>query len=471
MRYTLLIGIILLSNLISAQNQSDKHVIFGSPYASQITKVCSDKDGNVYVSGEFSKSLLMGSNRFKDTWGGFIAKLNSENKLLWLNRADFQVKGLKCENNTLYLIAQFSKHGVLCEEELENGSNTFNSVVAAINTETGCPVWKNYLKSEQDVFSTDITFDNNGNIYFIGAYTGLLKVGDYQLESTHSKSNYIGKIDNSGQIKWIKRISGGEDIITGVTSSAIAYIPTSDKILVAGSFSGKAWFGNTVISSKKIESEHGYTYYQNEVFAARFNTNGDFVDIKTLITEANLNDVLVVDSIFYLCGYFRGTIFKDFEPGISFFGKNLQLKSGVGAAGNLLETMYVAAFYNDSALWAFAPSGINNSRMLSLSIDNENNIYAGGFFYDQIDLPDGTRINASGKELSSNIFVSKFNKKGEILEYHSADVKNTIKLFDLSFGNELVIGGQVTGKASISNTGVESRGKHQNGYIYRFLVD
>ena len=45
---------------------------------------------------------------------------------------------------------------------------------------------------------------------------------------------------------------------------ALAYIPAIDKILVAGSFSGKAWFGNTVISSKRFESDYGYTYYQKQ---------------------------------------------------------------------------------------------------------------------------------------------------------------------------------------------------------------
>jgi hypothetical protein len=470
MKCFLIIGSVLLSLLVSAQNQSDQHLIFGSPYSSQVTQVCADNQGNVYVAGEFSKSLLMGTYRLKDTWGGFVAKLDANNSLVWLQRADVQTKGLEIKNDKLYIIAQFSKHGVFGEEELENGSNTFNALVAEVDIETGLPKWKNYLKSEQDVFAADICVDESGNTYFTGGFQGLLKVGDHQLEAKHFKNNYLGKINSKGKIEWIKRISGGEDIITGISVSAITNNIETNELIITGELTGKAWFDDELISSKRIELEYGF-YYQNEVYIASIDNTGKWKNVYSVVSEATSNDIICVKGNVYICGYFQGTIHQDYEPGISVFGNNIELTSGIGKAGNLLETMYVAAFKNDSALWAFAPKGINSSRMISLSYDNDNNIYAGGFFYDQIDLPDGTRYTATNKEFSSNMLMLQFSKNGELLNYEGADVKNSLKLIDLSYGKELVIGGQVTGKSTIKNVNIDSRGKHHNGFIFRFFTN
>lgn len=470
MKYFLIIGFVLLSTLVSAQNQSNNHLIFGSPYSSQITQVCADNQGNVYVAGEFSKSLLMGSYRLKDTWGGFVAKLDANNRLVWLQRADVQSKGLEVNNDRLYIIAQFSKHGVFGEEELENGSNTFNTLIAELDTETGLPKWKNYLKSEQDVFAADISIDDSGNTYFTGGFQGVLHAGDFRIEAKHFKNNYLGKINNRGRIVWVKSVSGGEDIITGISVSAITINKETNEIILTGEITGKAWFDDEVISSKMIELDYG-NYYQNEVFIATIDSIGNWLNISSVISEATSNDIIYVNGNIYICGYFQGTIHKDYEPGISVFGDNIELTSGIGKAGNLLETMYVAAFNRDSVLWAFAPKGINNSRMISLSYDNKNNIYAGGFFYDQIDLPDGTRFTATNKEFSANMLMLKFSNNGELLKYESADVKNSLKLIDLSYGNELVFGGQVTGKSTIKNVNVDSRGKHHNGFIFRIFTN
>jgi hypothetical protein len=131
--------------------------------------------------------------------------------------------------------------------------------------------------------------------------------------------------------------------------------------------------------------------------------------------------------------------------------------------------MFVSAFVRDSALWAFAPSGINHSRLLSLSVDNDENIYAGGFFYDQLDLPDGTQFKSTQETLSSNILMLHFTESGELLDAESADIDNSMKLSDISFGNTIVFGGQVTGIAKLNELSIESRGKHHNGFIFRFL--
>lgn len=471
MKYIIALGFIIVSGILSAQSHSSHHLIFGSPYSSQVSHVSADAEGNVYVAGEFSKSLLMGSFRFKDTWGGFIAKIDANNKVIWMHQTNVQVRSLEINNNNVYVLAQFSRPSDFCGEKLKNTSNSFNSVVAALNTNTGVLEWSNILKSESDIFASDMCFDNSSGIYITGSYQGVLYAGDLQLTPTHSKNNFFAKLNDSGSIEWINTISGGNSLITGVSTSAMAFDSDSENITITGEISGQAVFGENDLLSEKMKDDYGYEYSQKEVYVATYNLQGKSLDVYTLITEASVSDMLILDGTMYMCGYFIGASQKPGGPGISEFGKNVMLQSGVGEAGNLLETMFVAAFQKDSALWTFAPKGINNNRLYSICADSDKNIYAGGFFYDQIDLPNGVRYAATKKEFSSNMLMLKFNSIGELIGNESAEVKNNLKLFDLSFGRELVIAGQVKGNASVGGMKVASRGKHHNGFLYRYLVN
>lgn len=449
-----------------SQNNNKKYLIFGSPYSSQVTQVCSDALGNVYVAGEFSKSLLMGSYRFKETWGGFVAKIDSENKIVWMHRADIQVKGIETKGNQVVIMAQYSKDGLFCEEALINSSNSFNTMIAGFNTDSGELNWRFNLTSPSDVFSSDLYINNDGNIYFTGSYQGLLKVGDLQFQTEYSKNNYFGKANTKGEIQWVKQVSGGNDFVTGVSTSAITS-NSNGKILLSGEITGTAYFGDFSISSRTIQFEYGGELSETEAYLASYNEQGECTSVGSIITEANIMDILCVGDILYVCGYFKGSLHQDYEPGISKFGNSIFLKSGIGKTGGLLETMFVAAFKNDSAIWAYAPSGINSSRFTSLAVDEKNNIFAGGIFYDQIDLPDGTQYLATKEEYSSNMLVLKFTPYGELIHSESAEVEETFKLQDICFGKEIIYAGFVNGKAVIQNMPIESRGKHHNGFIYR----
>jgi hypothetical protein len=103
----------------------------------------------------------------------------------------------------------------------------------------------------------------DGSAVIAGTFTGTAKLGEFTLNSDKEWGSdaYIAKLNSDGEFEWAQRIGGSDFIrIEDISSNA------SNDIVIAGSFSETAVFGEKSISSA------GYA----DAFVAKFNSQGQF---------------------------------------------------------------------------------------------------------------------------------------------------------------------------------------------------
>jgi LysM repeat protein len=97
--------------------------------------------------------------------------------------------------------------------------------------------------------------DSQGNRYFADAFSGAVQLGTHKIISRASsaqpapdgvKDTYLAKLDSKGNWSWVKNLAM---ISTLEPSTLHAAITEDDRILVAGTFSGQAEFGQIKLIS------------------------------------------------------------------------------------------------------------------------------------------------------------------------------------------------------------------------------
>jgi len=462
-----LIIFILLNSYLFAQHTTELYKVFGSPYSSTINCICTDMDGSTYVGGEFTKSLLMGPYKFKDKWGGFIAKVDDQNQVIWMKRADMKFRNMELIDSSLIVFAQNSQTVNFAGTELQYRGQNFNSVLASISINTGDVKWIKEISGEGDVYAADMTICKK-DIFITGSFRVGMALDKYTLKKTHEKNNFIARLTAEGKVIWLNKVSGGDSFITGATISAIAANQNGD-FVISGEIAGSADFAGYCFDVAEFNSKSENTTSEGCVYYAYFTGDGKCIRVNKAITEAEVTDIALFGDQVYLCGYYSGAYLLQRPIAASIFGDTVVLNSVQSPTGSLLETWFVISLRDNEPLWALTTKGKNSSRALSLVVDDQGSCYAGGYFYDHIILPDGSEVNAINAEFSAGALVMKIDRSGKLLWTHTASSPTGInKFFDVSLNHSLVVCGEISGSAVFDKSLIQSRGKHQNGFTYKF---
>ncbi len=461
--------LIIVSTSVVAQYTSDYHKIFGSPYSSSVNCICTDTDGNTYLAGEFNKNLIMGSYRYKDRWGGFIARLDINNEIVWMHRADMKIKNIEITGNVLSIFAQSSKSSNFAGHPIAYSGEHYMAVLASVNTENGEVIWLKELTGSADVFAADMTLGGVKNdIYITGAFRNEINLDGKTLNKTHEKNNFIAKISQDGKLHWMKQVSGGDTFVTGITISAIAANQYGD-FAITGELSGIADFAGHCFDVTDLKNDNPMIASHRFVYVANFDSEGRFLRIHRAITEAEVTDMAFHNDQVYLCGYYTGAYIPERIGAFSIFGDTTVIDAVTNNKGSLLENWFVICFKGEHPYWHISTKGQNSSRALSIVADKQGNCYAGGFFYDHIILPNNTEVKTLEAPFTPGMLVMKISDTGELLWAKTADKPTGLtKVFNVSLNHMLVVCGEISGNAMFGNMFVESRGKHQNGFVAKF---
>jgi len=279
---------------------------FGGEWADFVNGICSDNNGNIFVTGYTdSKTGVATAGSFQTTHGdaafgrdGFLAKFNSSGSRIWStyyggSDADY-LHAVRADANGNIFIAgwTFSTNGISSPGSYQTAyaSSTvpqdWGDGFLARFDNNGNRIWGTYYGGVSFDRFYDMTLDNNGNVYASGITrsNGLSSTGAFQPNFGGGFNDaLIVKFDNNGNRLWATYYGGNNEdyseaitcdnqnnIIVGgmtISTSAIAtagtYLPvfaggTRDGFVVKFSESGNRVWG-TYYGGEGEEMVYGLT--------------------------------------------------------------------------------------------------------------------------------------------------------------------------------------------------------------------
>lgn len=174
----------------------------------EANSVCTDLNGNTYVTGYFTgsctfQSQTVNSSGLSDV---FVAKYSPTGALTWVIRLggnnNDRGNGIACDaSGNVYVTGYFYGSAGF-------GSYTLNSFgqqdafLAKLDA-SGTVLWVKQGGGTGADLSNDVTTDNLGNAIIIGTYNGNATFGAYNINS-QSDDIFIVKYDASGTEQWVK---------------------------------------------------------------------------------------------------------------------------------------------------------------------------------------------------------------------------------------------------------------------------
>ncbi len=232
-----------------------------------------------------------------------------------------------------------------------------------------------------------LTTDEEGNVIVVGSFTGGTHIADTFLTGYGSMESFVAKYTSNGELLWARVISGPkEDMARGVVTES------NGNIFVVGHFTDTVVFDITETDTLAARSEGG-----QDVFVVKYSADGQLIWFRT---GGGLEDDTATDIDHYP---WTGRLYIS-------GGFQKRAKFGVTA---LLSTGLTDAFLmkmdpDGNVHWLRNGGGLEHDIAASVAVDNHENIYIVGDFYDQANF-DGTQLQALG---SSDMFLVKYDADG-----------------------------------------------------------
>lgn len=223
--------------------------------------------------------------------------------------------------------------------------------------------------------------DAAGNVYISGKYELNASFGNTHVSCAGNHDIYLAKYGPDGSFKWV-RTAGGP---SGDYTHAIA-CDAAGNSYITGEIEQTVHFGSVTITGNG----------SNDVFVAKYNTNGDLVWVKKLggshASDKGLGITLSAGNV-YVTGFFQGTA--------NFAGTTLSTAGG--------EDIFIAKYSLDGAFqWVKRAGGSGNDEGTGISGDSEGNIYVTGFFANTANFG-GSSVTSGG---GSDMFIARYNSSG-----------------------------------------------------------
>ena len=373
-----------------------------------------DQSGNVYVVGEFTGTVQIGSYTLNSGLGTykstFVAKFDPEGVALMATAIGTQDyitcvgEDISIDVNGNILITGYIDTGEFSSTiDFGNGvtlpitnSDGYDIFLIKLNA-TGTPLWaRNAICAGTSDNGKAISSDLAGNVYVAGYYygtysspntinfNGLIKPGE-----GHYANLFLAKYTASGSLSWVKtpQTFGSHDAV-----AKDMYIDEfHQKVHLIGDFSGTIIAGSGGSGTRTALGVR-------DVLLISYTFQGIL---------AHLNNFGGLDSDFneYECGH--GITGKDGYQYIT-GGFSKTANFGVDTKVSLGYTdMFVAKIWNGAVLWINSAGSADPDKGYDISIDDNNKIKVLGYSYQNADF--------SGQILATNSkFISQYDANGNL---------------------------------------------------------
>lgn len=303
---------------------------------------------------------------------GFVAKFNSDGKLLWFKSVTLDtwallITDLAIDNeNNIYFSGNYS------------GNLTFNNktapdTVISSNFETGFIAkydgnghfhWATSILSNYQLNIKGIAVDHDQNLYLTGWVYGDASFGTNSIFAYNSDI-FIAKYDKNQNNVWVKSFGKWRNTVLEAGFS-IAMDKTHEHIYVTGSFAGTVDFGGFVLDS---DDKH--------IFLAKYSNQGDLNWVRNAGNYTGMASYIEKGVKFIVDNQDFVFVAGDFES-TGFFGDTTIVAYG-DKSGNYRYDNFVAKYYaNGDFSWVTHLGSWYEDIVYSIQKDNYNNIFVVG---------------------------------------------------------------------------------------------
>lgn len=334
----------------------------------RLRDVAVDPQGNVLLTGEFSRDLVFGSHRIQVAQNDsdvFIAKSSPNGAFLWAVRG-----GGEWNNDTAYGVAADPDGNVIVVGECAGGAvfgaftNTLSSwsyFIAKLNSE-GQYLWAKYGRTTSigNVWPRGVEVDAASNIYVIGTFDGgNVVVGTSTLATASSQYNlFVMKWSAAGNGLWA--VQGGQTNLNTMDQGDSLAIDSKGNILITGQVGRRSRFGPFLLTSTNTRS----------LLVAKLDSNGSFL---WATNATGTNAYLGGDAI--ACGGYDSALVCGAFEGTAVFGTH-----AVSARSNSADVFVTKLSSQGEFLWAVRAGGNYTDFAYGIATFNEGDALVAGTF-------------------------------------------------------------------------------------------
>jgi len=250
--------------------------------------VCTDINGNIYISGVFSgtatfSGTTISSNGFQDM---FVAKYNSSGVLQWVrsgggsendagNSVAVDRNGNVAVTGQFIGSAQFGPLNLVSQNDPVTNNPTIDIFTVKYDS-SGTIQWAKKGSAKYTDRGMDAAFDPSGNLYVTGQFSDTISFGQVHNNSLYN-AIFLIKYDQSGNEVWFRKMGGGiQNISYGIA------VNDDSEIYLTGDFKGNMFFFNSSITNLN-------TSFPNGIFLAKYDDAGNFLWAKATGSDGEIS--------------------------------------------------------------------------------------------------------------------------------------------------------------------------------------
>jgi hypothetical protein len=376
--------------------------------------VATDKNGNIYVTGNFQiDSITFGNFTLYNSSPSsdvFVVKYNSSGNVIWAKTAG----GTSSDQSTNIAVDKFGNAfvtGSFCSPTMNFGTTTitnsnppYRETFVAKYDPSGNVLWVKNSIGSNDEYAESITTDGSGNSYITGNFDSpSVAFGSYTLSGGKF---FLSKYDSLGNVLWAKNVVGqayGQAVISDSIGNAY----------VTGYFDDTITFGNYNLIDAGV----------SDIFLAKYDSSGTIVWVKSaggIGADRGWN--IAADSLgnLFIAAEFLSVTMPFASTTLTAPAGNCAPPYGCDQACIL---KYDTAG-NELCAFALASGGDDN---LGIAIDKFSNVYLGGDFKASPFILGTDSLPLTST--SEDIFISKCTFKCDVNDVNEFNNESTISIF------------------------------------------
>ena len=268
---------------------------------------------------------------------------------------------------------------------------------------TGLVEWVKMVSVNNTMTITGLKTDNHGDNYICGYFTGSLVAdpengGTQVLNAVSTEDMFVLKVNSAGQFVWVKQIHGNATSQCRPTAFDIF----RDQLTLTGFFSGNVDFDPG--SGAQILNAPPYAHG----FVQKLDIAGNFVWVKQLEGTSGISPYgIAVDP--------AGNVLS-----VGHFGTGIDLDPGAAADNRIgagISDIYVQKLNAEGDyIWGKAYGNQGREDGLSITTDQNGNIYHTGYFQSEVDFDPGTGLGILNGSGFFDLYMQKLDPDGLMLD-------------------------------------------------------
>jgi len=411
----LFVALGLTATAVFAQNLSlDWAVQMGGTNTEIGYSITTDDGGNVYITGDFwgISDFDPGPETVNLTPSGisdiFIQKLDAEGNLMWVKKMggigrDVGYSIVSDAGGNVYTTGSFNDTvdfdpGI---EVLNLISSYSDDVFIQKLDNDGNLLWVKQIGGIYNQFGFSITTDAEENVYITGSFLGTC---DFDPGPETLLMTSFGAADI-----FVEKLDSDGNLLwvkqlggDGIDQAFSIAVDNAGNVISTGYFFGIADFDPSPTEAMNLISSG-----QHDVFINSLDPNGNLLWARQIGGDSGNRGLSVTTDIsgnVYVSGDFRGTIDLDTDSGI------------ISLTSNGETDIFIQKFdFSGNFLWVRQMGGVGYESGNSITIDTENNVYITGYFSDIVDFNPGAGTANLIAVGSNDIFIQKLDSEGNFI--------------------------------------------------------